>query len=90
MTLSSFLMSIAGSLAARVMLSLGFGVISYAALNTLANTVVSKVTEHYNQLDSVALNLINLAGAGEAMGILLSGLVTRASMLAFKRFRLVS
>ncbi|MEY3882255.1 MAG: hypothetical protein RIQ94_3051 [Pseudomonadota bacterium] len=89
MTFSSFLMSIAGSLAARVMLSLGFGIVSYAALNTLANTVVLKVTEYYTHIDITALNLINLAGGGEAMGILLGALVTRASLLVFKRFRLV-
>lgn len=87
MTFSSFLMGIAGSLAARVLLSLGFGVFSYAALNTLATTVVNNVTTNYNQIDTTALNLLNLAGGGEAMGILLGALVTRASLVAFKRLR---
>jgi hypothetical protein len=89
MTFSSFLMGIAGSLAARVLLSLGFGVFSYAALNTLATTVVNNVTTNYNQIDTIALNLLNLAGGGEAMGILTASLVTRASLVAFKRLRLV-
>jgi hypothetical protein len=89
MTLASFLMSIAGSLAARVLISLGFGVFSYAAMDTLASTVKNNVTTNYNQLDGVALNLLNLAGGGEAVGILLAALVTRASLAAFKRLRLV-
>ncbi len=88
-TLATFLMSIAGSLAARVMLSLGFGIVSYASIITLANTVVNNVTANYNNLDTVTFNLLNLAGAGQALGIILSALVTRASLVAIKRFRVV-
>ncbi|MEY3787414.1 MAG: hypothetical protein RLZ75_1621 [Pseudomonadota bacterium] len=87
MTFTSFLMGIAGSLAARVLLSLGFGIFSYAALNTLATTVVNNVTTNYNQIDITVLNLINLAGGGDALGIVLGALVTRASLVAFKRLR---
>jgi len=87
-TFAQFLMAISGSIAARVMLSLGIGIVSYSAINTLAQTVKNNVTQNYNALDSVVLSLLNLAGAGEALGILLAALITRASLVAIKRFRI--
>lgn len=87
-TLASFLMAISGSIAARVMLSLGIGIVSYQSITTLANTVVNNVTQNYNNIDPVPLALLNLAGGGQALGILLAALVTRASLVAIKRFRI--
>ena len=87
-TFAQFLMAISGSIAARVLLSLGIGIVSYSAINTLAQTVKNNVTQNYNALDSVVLSLLNLAGAGEALGILLAALITRASLVAIKRFRI--
>lgn len=88
-TLASFLLAITGSLAARVLTSLGIGFVSYAALTTLASAVVSNVTSNYNAMGSVALNLLNLAGFGTALGILCAAMVTRASMMAIKRLRVL-
>jgi hypothetical protein len=86
-TLATFLMSISGSIAARVLLSLGIGIFSYTAFNTLASNVVTQVTNNYNATDLVVLNLLNLAGAGEALGILLAAMVSRASLMAIKKMR---
>lgn len=88
MTLAQFLMSIAGSLAARVLLSLGIGIVSYAAITDLANKVVTQVTQSYQAVDVTVLAILNLAGAGQAIGILLAALVSRASLVAIKRFRI--
>lgn len=84
-TLASFLMAITGSLAARVLTSLGIGFLSYAALSTLASTVVNNITSNYNALGGVVLPLLNLAGGGQVMGIMCAALVTRASLLAVKK-----
>lgn len=87
-TLSTFLISISGSIASRVMLSLGIGIVSYKAMDTLAATVKDNVTTSYNAIDPITLNILNLAGVGQALGILLAALVTRASLVAIKRFRI--
>lgn len=87
-TLASFLMMIAGSLAGRVLLSLGFSIFSYAALSTLAATVVSNLTNNYQSLTGEVLQILNLAGFGQAFGILAAGLTTRASMMALKKLAL--
>jgi hypothetical protein len=88
-TLAAVLLGLTGSIAARVLTSLGIGIISYAALSTLAATVVASVTSNYNLLDPVIFNLLNLAGAGQAMGILCAAMITRASLQAIKKLRVL-
>lgn len=83
--IATFLLSITGSVAARVLTSLGMGFLSYAALSTLAASVVAAVTTNYNSMGSVTLAIVNLAGGGTALGILLAGLTTRAALIAIKR-----
>lgn len=87
-TLASFLMSIAGSLAARVLISLGIGIVSYSAITNLASTAANNVTQNYNAIDPIVLAILNLAGAGQALGIFLAALTSRASLVAIKRFRI--
>ncbi|MDD2759937.1 MAG: DUF2523 domain-containing protein [Methylomonas sp.] len=87
-TLSNFLIGIAGSLTARVMISLGFGIVSYAALTAVASNVVSDVQSNYLMLDPSVMAVLNLAGGGQALGIICGGLVTSAALGAFKRFQL--
>ena len=85
MYLVTFLLSIAGSLAGRVLLSLGFSVISYAALSTLAGVVVANITSNYQSMTGSVLQILNMGGFGQAFGILAAGLTTRASMMALKK-----
>lgn len=86
-TLASFLISIAGTLAGRVLFSLGFGVFSYAALTTMTNTVISYAQSYYGQINTTALQLINLGGIGQGMGIICAALITKATLSAIKRLR---
>lgn len=86
-TLASFLLAITGSLAARVLTSLGIGIMSYAALTTLAGTVVANITSNYQSTPSQVLNLLNLAGGGVGLGIICAALVTKASLQAIKKLR---
>jgi hypothetical protein len=87
-TIAAFLLSITGSLAARVLTSLGIGFASYAVLSTLTSQVVAQVTSNYQAQNTVVLNLLNLAGGGTALGIIIAALITRASLQAIKRFKI--
>lgn len=86
-TIAAFLISITGTLSARVLVSLGFGVFSYAALTALASTVIGNAQAKYALIDPTTLQLINLGGVGEFLGILAAGLTTRAAMMAIKKLR---
>lgn len=85
--LATFLMAITGSIAARVLTSLGIGIFSYSAFTTVINTVITNVTTNYNGMPSFALNIVNLAGGGQCMGILFAALTVRASLMAIKTMR---
>jgi len=89
-TIASFLLSIAGSLTARVLLSLGIGFLSYAAITTLAANVISEAQANYNSVDPVILQLLNLGGAGQFLGIIAAGLMARASLLAVKKLSVLA
>jgi Protein of unknown function (DUF2523) len=86
-TFASFLLGITGSLAARVLFSLGFGFFSYEALTALASAVSTSVASSYSSMLPIPLAIINLAGAGQALGIYLASLTTRAALSAIKKLR---
>lgn len=86
-TLAAFLLSITGTLAARVVTSLGFGFFTYTALTSLAASVISSAQANYNLIDPRILQLLNLGGIGQFMGILAAALTTKAALLAIKKLR---
>jgi hypothetical protein len=87
--LGPFLIAITGSIAARVLLSLGMGVVSYAVLSTLANDFVNHIQATYSLLNGSVLALLNLFGFGTSLGILGSALITRATFMAIKKLRVL-
>ena len=84
--LGTFLLSITGSIAARVMTALGIGVVSYVGLNMVAGDLISNVAISYAGLDSRVMAIADLAGASTALSIITSGITTRVSMMAIKKF----
>lgn len=75
----------AGPIVKQVLASLGIGFISYAALAAVAAGVVSHVQTNYGQIPASVIELVNLMGAGQAMGIVLGGIVARAAFGAITR-----
>lgn len=87
--IATFLIAITSSVAARVFTSLGIGFISYAALSTLTNTVISSIDSSYNSMGGTALNIANLCGFGQAIGIITAAMITRASLIAIKSIKIL-
>lgn len=86
-TLATFLLSMTASIAMRALTAIGIGIFSYAAITTLVNTVITNFTNSYNSMSSVTLQIVNLAGFGQAIGIIFAGMVARASLMAIKKMR---
>lgn len=86
----SFLVALAGPVARRVMLSLGLGVVSYAGLTLVADQVKSAVISNYGNLSGSVLDLLNLIGAGQALGIVMGGIIARAAFAAVSRIGVMS
>jgi len=83
--LGAFLLSIMGSLAARVLVSLGIGTVSYFALNTLATTFITHVTTAYSGIASTTLTILNMSGLSAGVSIICSGIVTKAALMAINK-----
>ncbi len=86
-TLASFLLAITGSIAARVLTSLGIGIFSYAAINTLISGISSALIANFNSMSLVPISIVNLAGGGQALSIILAAFVVKASFMAVKSMR---
>jgi hypothetical protein len=87
---ASFLMMMVGPLARRVLLSLGLGLVSYGGLVLVANQVRDAVVSNYGQMSQTVLSLLNLLGAGQALGIILGGIAARAAFAAVSRIGVMS
>lgn len=79
--LGAFLSAGVGYLAVRVLLALGIGFISYAAVIALLTQLFSMAQGHYNNIPSLALSIINLAGIGDGLGIITGSITFRATLL---------
>ena len=83
--LGVFLLSMCGSLAARVLVSLGIGTVSYFALNTLASQLIAHVVDSTHSMGNDVLNLLNMCGFGAAISIICSGIITKAGLMAVQK-----
>lgn len=86
----SFLVALAGPVARRVLLSLGIGVVSYAGLTLIASQVSDAVVANYGVLSGNVRDVLNLLGAGQAIGIVLGGIIARAAFAAVARIGVMS
>lgn len=70
----------------KVLVSLGIGLVTYEGFKTLADAGVAYVQQYYGAIDAVTLAYLNYCGVGDAIGIVLGGLVARASLTALGHF----
>lgn len=89
-TLASFLTAMAGPLARRVLVSLGFGIVSYAAVSALVNTMIASAKSAWSGLGGDVLSLIQLSGANTAISIICGAMVARVALQAVKKLQLVA
>lgn len=68
-----------------VLVSLGIGLISFAGLTLLTNALIQHVQTAYGQIPGSMAQIADLLGVGTAIGIILGGIVARASYAAITR-----
>lgn len=87
--LGSFLVALAGPLVRKALISLGFGVVSYAAVATALNSAISAAKTAWGGLGGDTLSLIQMAGVNTAISILCGALVARVGLQVVKRLQLL-
>lgn len=81
-TLAGFFMAIAGSLAARVIFSLGLGWVSFQGIVMAVQEMRGHITAAWNA-GGIVIDILALAGMGDAIGIMIAALMVRATMYGY-------
>ena len=69
--------------------SVGIGILSYAAISVLALELIGYAETAYNDMNPDMLNFANYIGIGEAFGIIFGSVMARLAYSQFKRFGFV-
>ena len=88
MTWAAWIMGLAASLGARVLLSLGFGIISYVGLSAALSAALNAAKSSLGGMLPEVAQIFALAGGFTAMSILAGGAIASLSMVIMKRLAL--
>lgn len=77
MKIGTWLLGMAQPLIAKILLSLGFSVVSIAGLDVIINQIRSSFNTSLNTLPVDMLNVFLLAGGGQALGIVMGAISTK-------------
>ena len=78
--LAQFLDTYLGSFARNVLSSLGIGVISYAGIKAVFDELVALAQAQFANIATDALAVVQLAGVGEAIGIIVGAITFKLTM----------
>ena len=81
-TLAAFLISMVTPLVGRVLVALGFSVVSYVGFDAMFTQIANQAANAYAGLPSAVLGLAGLAGLPQALGILFGALATRVALIS--------
>jgi hypothetical protein len=84
--ISSAIIAIAGSFGARLLVGLGITLGSYAGLDSIVNTAIGYIQTNYGGITPNVLAIFNMAGFGQAFGIILGAYLTKAAMKSISVF----
>ena len=87
--LGAFLSAGIGYLAIRVLMALGIGMISYAGVLVVLNQLFTMAQGHYNNIPTFALQIVGLAGFGEALGIIAAAITFRATFVFMNKLGVI-
>ena len=77
MKIGTWLLSLAQPLIARIMIALGFSVVSIVGVTEVFQQLKQQVTANFGGMPADMLNLFLLAGGGTAMGMVVGAIATR-------------
>lgn len=80
--LSAFLSASIGNLTKKALVALGLGTITYTGLQQAFDAAQSQVISNYGAMSGGTLAIVDLAGGGQVIGILLGAVSARIGMMA--------
>lgn len=85
----TFLVAIAGPVVRKAMVSLGFGVVSYAAISTALAAALSAAKGAMSGFNGDAFQIVIQSGIFTAFGIIAGALTARVSLTALKKLEIL-
>jgi hypothetical protein len=82
---SQLLLALAGPIAKKVMAALGLGVLTYAAVQAAFSAAQNALLASYGQISADIVGPLNMAGFGQAVGIILGALSARLALQAVSK-----
>lgn len=77
MGVAAFLLALVQPMIARILVALGFSIVSLVGMDAVLNTLIQQLQGAWGGLPSQLLQLAGLAGIGQALGILMGAVLTR-------------
>lgn len=87
MPLVALLLGLTGPIVARVLLTLGVGIVTITGLTAMLAFAVTSIQSSFNGLPVDVLQLIFLSGLPQGMAIILSALAARISMMSLSKIQ---
>lgn len=81
-TLAAFILSMITPVVGRVLVALGFSVVSFVGFDAMFVAVAQQASAAYGSLPSGVLGLASLAGFGEGLSIIFGALATRVALIS--------
>ena len=80
--LAAFLAGAVGALVKKALVAIGLGVVTYAGLQAAFDVAQAQVIASYGLLPAATMQLADLAGVGQTIGIILGAIAGRVGMIA--------
>ena len=77
MKLGTWLLSLASPMIAKILLALGFSVVSIVGMESVLNQVKGMLTSSLFAMSPDMINVFLLAGGGKALGIIMGAVATK-------------
>ena len=87
--LARFFESNLGAMTRKVLAAAGIGVISFTAVTAAFNAAVAYTRGHYDSIAVDALQLIGLAGIGEALGLIVGAITARLTITSMSKLGVI-
>jgi hypothetical protein len=88
--LGTFLVGLAGPAVRKIMLSLGVGVVSYAALTMAITSALNAAKSALTGFTGDALAIVQMTGSFTALSIVAGALIARVALVAVKKLEVLT
>jgi hypothetical protein len=78
--LAALVVALTGPVVRLVLINLGIGLITFAGVTAAVNTLIENARSSYSNLPADMMQIVSLAGFGDALGIIAAAILIRLSL----------